>query len=87
MGNSEHGTHMDKRKTTTTRKKVAKLLKLLSDKKKVLIVSHDNPDPDTLGSAFALRDLIQRESQSAVAIGFSGIVGRAENRAMITLID
>ena len=78
---------MDKRKTTTTRKKVAKLLKLLSDKKKVLIVSHDNPDPDTLASAFALRDLIQRKSKSAVAIGFSGIVGRAENRAMITHLN
>ncbi|GAB4351325.1 MAG: DHHA1 domain-containing protein [Candidatus Abyssubacteria bacterium] len=78
---------MDKRKVRATEKKVERLLKVLSDKKKILIVSHDNPDPDTLASAFALRDLILKKLDAEVVIGFTGIVGRAENRAMIRYLN
>ena len=78
---------MDKRRMKATAKKVATLLGMLAGKKKILIVSHDNPDPDTLASAFALRDLILREHKTDVTIGFSGIIGRAENRAMITHLN
>jgi nanoRNase/pAp phosphatase (c-di-AMP/oligoRNAs hydrolase) len=74
---------MDKRKTAATAKKVEKLLKTLSDKKNILIVSHDNPDPDTMASAFALGNLLSHELKATVTMGFSGIIGRAENRAMI----
>ncbi|UCD56567.1 MAG: DHH family phosphoesterase, partial [Candidatus Hydrogenedentota bacterium] len=66
-----------------TARKVEKLLQVLSDKKRILIVSHDNPDPDTLASAFALRDLILKKLKVEVTIGFTGIIGRAENKAMI----
>jgi len=74
---------MDKRKQKATAKKVAKLLEILSTKKKILIVAHDNPDPDTLASAFALRDLIRRKLDMDATIGYGGIIGRVENRAMI----
>ncbi|MBI4832950.1 MAG: DHH family phosphoesterase [Candidatus Lindowbacteria bacterium] len=74
---------MDKRKTRATARKVERLLKFLSGKKRILVVSHDNPDPDTLASAFALRDLIIKKMDAEVTIGFTGIIGRAENRAMI----
>lgn len=74
---------MEKRKIRATSKKVERLLKVLSDKKNILVVAHDNPDPDTLASAFALRDLILKKLKTTVTIGFSGIIGRAENRAMI----
>jgi nanoRNase/pAp phosphatase (c-di-AMP/oligoRNAs hydrolase) len=78
---------MDKRKTTITLKKVRRLLKVLGDKKKILIVSHDNPDPDTLGSAYALCHLFKEKLKADVTIGFSGIIGRAENRALITNLN
>jgi nanoRNase/pAp phosphatase (c-di-AMP/oligoRNAs hydrolase) len=78
---------MDKRKVRETEKKVERLLKVLSDKKKILIISHDNPDPDTLASAFALRDLILKKLDAEVIIGFTGIIGRAENRAMIRYLN
>jgi nanoRNase/pAp phosphatase (c-di-AMP/oligoRNAs hydrolase) len=78
---------MDKRRAKATARKVDKLLAMLAGKKNLLIVSHDNPDPDTLASAFALRDLILRDHKAEITIGFSGIVGRAENRAMITHLD
>ena len=74
---------MDKRRRTATAKKVEKLLNILSDKKNILIISHDNPDPDTLASAYGLRDIIQKELEAKATIGYTGIVGRAENRALI----
>jgi nanoRNase/pAp phosphatase (c-di-AMP/oligoRNAs hydrolase) len=74
---------MDRRKTRATARKVEKLLQFLSGRKRILVVSHDNPDPDTLASAFALRDLVMKKLDADVTIGFTGIVGRAENRAMI----
>jgi nanoRNase/pAp phosphatase (c-di-AMP/oligoRNAs hydrolase) len=74
---------MEDRKIRATAKKVERLLKVLSDKKNILVIAHDNPDPDTLASALALRDLIQKKLKANVTIGFTGIVGRAENKAMI----
>lgn len=74
---------MEKRKAAATAKKVKRLLESLKGKKQILIVSHDNPDPDTMASAFALRSLLQEKLKTSITIGFSGIIGRAENRAMI----
>jgi nanoRNase/pAp phosphatase (c-di-AMP/oligoRNAs hydrolase) len=48
-----------------------RLHQLVQNKRKVLIVTHNNPDPDSLASAYALRH-------------YGGIIGRAENKAMIT---
>lgn len=78
---------MDKRRKTQTAKKTEKLLKFLSDKKQILIVSHDNPDPDTMAGAFALRYMFMEKLKVTVDIGFSGIIGRAENRAMIRYLN
>ena len=74
---------MDKRKMRATSKKVEKLLSVLSGKKNILIVAHDNPDPDTLASSVGLKDLIEKELKAEVTIAFTGIIGRAENKAMI----
>jgi nanoRNase/pAp phosphatase (c-di-AMP/oligoRNAs hydrolase) len=53
----------------------------------VVILPHDNPDPDALASAatlaYLLRELAGRES----VIAQGGIVGRAENRAMLTYLN
>lgn len=46
------------------------------------ILTHDNPDPDSLAAALGLRRLFEKEGiPSTVAIG--GFIGRAENRAMV----
>jgi len=78
---------MEKRKAAAVRRKLRSLLKLLSDKKRILIVSHDNPDPDTLASALALRHLIHKKLDLEATIGYTGIIGRAENRAMIRYLN
>jgi nanoRNase/pAp phosphatase (c-di-AMP/oligoRNAs hydrolase) len=49
---------------------------------RVVILTHDNPDPDSLAAALGLRRLLEHEGMSAhIALG--GIIGRAENRAMV----
>lgn len=52
----------------------------------LLILTHDNPDPDSLASASALRFLLERIRGIEPAVAYSGIIGRAENRAMVSLL-
>ena len=50
--------------------------------KKILIIVHDNPDPDCLASAMALRHLFNVKLNKEAVIAFSGMIGRSENLAM-----
>lgn len=49
----------------------------------VLVVTHDNPDPDSLASAYGLHALFQHHLGRPTTIGYGGIIGRAENRALV----
>lgn len=49
---------------------------------KILVVVHDNPDPDCLASAMALRHLFVMKLNTDAVISFSGMIGRSENLAM-----
>jgi len=49
---------------------------------RILIVVHDNPDPDCLASALALRHLFTMKLNKSACIAFSGIIARSENVAM-----
>ncbi len=51
-------------------------------KGKILIIIHDNPDPDSLASAMALSHLFVMKINRDALIGFSGMIGRRENIAM-----
>ncbi|MFP4475767.1 MAG: DHH family phosphoesterase [Desulfatibacillaceae bacterium] len=55
--------------------------------KSVLIVTHDYPDPDCLASAAGLANLLNFWGVDKVVITHGGFVGRAENRAMVRLLD
>ena len=50
---------------------------------RVLVLTQDNPDPDALGSAAALRDLVYARLDKRVVIGYGGFCGRAENVIML----
>ena len=52
-----------------------------------LIQTHNNPDPDSIACAFALRYLVQRYTGHSAVIAFGGIVGRSENRAMVRELE
>lgn len=49
---------------------------------RILIVIHDNPDPDCLASAMALRHLFVMKVNREAVIAFSGMISRSENLAM-----
>ncbi|MBI3980154.1 MAG: DHH family phosphoesterase [Chloroflexi bacterium] len=71
------------RRTPAARHRLASLLQAVADVRRLLIVSHDNPDPDALATAYALQTLVRDRMACSTTLAFGGIVGRAENRAMI----
>jgi nanoRNase/pAp phosphatase (c-di-AMP/oligoRNAs hydrolase) len=52
----------------------------------VLILTHDNPDPDGLASGKALAVLLRQAWGVASRLAYTGLVGRAENKAMLRLL-
>jgi len=60
-----------------------RLIALGASHARPLILTHDNPDPDALGAAVGLAQLFRDRCGVAARIGYGGIVGRAENRALI----
>jgi nanoRNase/pAp phosphatase (c-di-AMP/oligoRNAs hydrolase) len=66
------------------RPRAAKLLKLLADKKNILVTSHLHPDPDALASASALCTLLeQRLKDAAVSMSIKGRVGGGINEVFV----
>ncbi len=66
---------------------LAGLLQVLEGPAPLVILPHDNPDPDALASAAALKFLVSELGGKEVVIAQGGIVGRAENRAMLTYLN
>jgi len=64
---------------------ITKLLDLLKSKKKILIQTHNNPDPDTIAAAYGLKNLIVRLQKKRVTITYMGIIGRVENKELVRL--
>jgi nanoRNase/pAp phosphatase (c-di-AMP/oligoRNAs hydrolase) len=52
-----------------------------------VILPHDNPDPDALASAATLQYIVKHRLGKDSVIALGGIVGRAENRAMLTYLN
>ena len=66
---------------------LAGLLQVLEGPAPLVILPHDNPDPDALASAAALKFLVRELIGKDAVIALGGIVGRAENRAMLTYLN
>jgi len=64
------------------KKQIDELLDWVSGKGKIIIIVHDNPDPDCLASAMALHHLFVMKLNKDSIITFSGMIGRSENIAM-----
>lgn len=65
------------------RSRSARFEKVLEARAKVLVVSHNNPDPDSIVSALLLETLLTRVFGISVTIAYSGVIGRAENKALL----
>ncbi len=68
---------------TNNQTRLERLHEIVRGKRKILIVTHNHPDPDALAAAFALKHLLYTKWKVGAIIASSGVVGRAENRAMI----
>lgn len=66
--------------------KLDQLKQVLANHTTLLIVLQDNPDPDSIASAAALRKLANTLSNVQCSIAHGGTVGRAENRALVNYL-
>jgi nanoRNase/pAp phosphatase (c-di-AMP/oligoRNAs hydrolase) len=71
---------------TLNRKKVERIRSLFNDGEKIHILLQHDPDPDAIGSALALRELLGRNRATTPIVTMGGIT-RPENLAMIRLLD
>jgi nanoRNase/pAp phosphatase (c-di-AMP/oligoRNAs hydrolase) len=66
---------------------LARLLELVEGVGSMLILPHNDPDPDAIASALALRTLLAETAGIRAEIAYRGIIGRAENRALLRYLD
>ena len=69
-----------------TRQRVQQYQRYFSDADRVLILTHNDPDPDAIASGLALRTLLRRTKQTAI-IGTLQPVARPENQRMLKLLE
>ncbi len=63
------------------------IFEILKAAKKMLIVMQDYPDPDAIGSAAALKLIANSSHDIPCTLAHGGIVGRAENKALVRYLD
>lgn len=59
------------------------LLRVAKSANHMLILTHNDPDPDAIASAVALRYVLDRKLGLSAEIVYKGIIGRAENKALV----
>jgi nanoRNase/pAp phosphatase (c-di-AMP/oligoRNAs hydrolase) len=69
-----------------TRAKVQQYQRYFNDADRVLILLHNDPDPDAIASGLALRNVLHRTKTTAI-IGAVHGVSRPENLRMVNLLD
>ena len=74
---------------TTARRAMTRhdrLLRSLEGAASVVVVTHDNPDPDAIASAWGVVYLVERMLKVPARIVAGGVITRAENRRMVDLL-
>jgi len=69
-----------------TRARVQQYQRYFSDADRVLIMLHNDPDPDAMASGLALRNLLHRTKTTAIIGAMQGVT-RPENLRMANLLD
>jgi len=71
---------------SVTRQKVQQYQRYFDDADRILILLHNEPDPDAIASGLAVRTILRRNRQTAI-IGCLQGVTRPENLRMLKLLD
>jgi nanoRNase/pAp phosphatase (c-di-AMP/oligoRNAs hydrolase) len=74
------------RHVADTKAKVDRLIRYARSHKRALILTHDNPDPDSIAAGVALAHLLDKLAGVEAIVAYGGIVGRAENRALVRVL-
>jgi nanoRNase/pAp phosphatase (c-di-AMP/oligoRNAs hydrolase) len=69
-----------------TRARVQQYQRYLSDADRILILLHNDPDPDAMASGLALRNILRRTKTTAIIGAIQGVT-RPENLRMVNLLD
>src|SRR3954470_19485 len=69
-----------------TRARVQQYQRYFSDAERVLIMLHNEPDPDAMASGLALRNVLRRTKTTAIIGAIQGVT-RPENLRMVNLLD
>lgn len=73
--------------TTARPTRSDRLLRVLADAERILLVMHDNPDPDAIAAGWALHVLIRRRLGRVARLVGGGDIVRAENMHMVALLE
>lgn len=64
-----------------------KLLAICKRRGRILVLMQNSPDPDAIASAATVRHIVHEKLHKNIIIGYGGIMGRAENRAMVHVLN
>jgi nanoRNase/pAp phosphatase (c-di-AMP/oligoRNAs hydrolase) len=80
---SATGPQTPRRPSAETSSLLTQMMKALNGVERAIVLTHDNPDPDAIASAAGLAFLLEKARGLDVRLAFGGIIGRAENRALM----
>lgn len=75
--------------TDLTRQRLEELSRYMEPKSssgRWLVLTHDNPDPDSIAAAAALSKLLRHRYKRRVTTAYGGQIGRAENQEMVKVL-
>ncbi|WP_440764960.1 DHH family phosphoesterase [Natronorubrum sp. DTA7] len=67
--------------------RAAELVSVLETTESLVIVCHDNPDPDCLASALALEAIANDHDVQEITIAYGGEISHQQNRAFVNMLD
>ncbi len=74
------------RHVPTAKAKLDRLVEYAKSHRRALVLTHDNPDPDSIAAGVALAHLLEKLAGVEAIVAYGGIVGRAENRALVRVL-
>lgn len=67
--------------------RLEQLIQAVGGASRILVLPHNDPDPDAIASAVALCFLLAEKQGMESRLAYRGIVGRAENKALVRYLD